>query len=126
MTRRGWVLFGALSVIWGVPYLLIKIAVADVDPVIVAFGRTFVAALLLLPIALYRRALMPVFRRWKWLLRLHRRRDQRTVVAARARRDHAEQLDRRAAARRRADDRRDHPGRPPGTTGSTLAASSDW
>ena len=27
MTRRGWVLFGALSLIWGVPYLLIKIAV---------------------------------------------------------------------------------------------------
>ena len=68
MTRRGWVLFGALSVIWGVPYLLIKIAVTDVDPVFVAFGRTLVAALLLLPIALYRRALMPVFRRWKWLL----------------------------------------------------------
>jgi drug/metabolite transporter (DMT)-like permease len=68
MTRRGWVLFGALSVIWGVPYLLIKIAVTDVDPVFVAFGRTLIAALLLLPIALYRRALMPVFRRWKWLL----------------------------------------------------------
>ena len=57
MTRRGWVLFGALSVIWGIPYLLIKIAVADVDPLIVAFGRTLIAALLLLPIALYRRAL---------------------------------------------------------------------
>ena len=55
MTRRGWVLFGALSVIWGVPYLLIKIAVTDVDPLIVAFGRTLIAALLLLPIALYRR-----------------------------------------------------------------------
>ena len=68
MTRRGWVLFGALSVIWGVPYLLIKIAVTDVDPLIVAFGRTLIAALLLLPIALYRRALMPVFRRWKMLL----------------------------------------------------------
>lgn len=68
MTRRGWLLFGALSVIWGIPYLLIKIAVTDVDPLIVAFGRTLLAALLLLPIALYRRALMPVFRRWKWLL----------------------------------------------------------
>jgi drug/metabolite transporter (DMT)-like permease len=68
MTRRGWLLFGTLSVIWGVPYLLIKIAVADVDPLIVAFGRTVLAALLLLPIALYRRALVPVFRRWKWLL----------------------------------------------------------
>jgi drug/metabolite transporter (DMT)-like permease len=68
MTRRGWALFAALSVIWGIPYLLIKIAVTDVDPLIVAFGRTTLAALLLLPIALYRRALMPVIRRWKWLL----------------------------------------------------------
>ena len=68
MTRRGWVLFGALSLIWGIPYLLIKIAVADVDPLIVAFGRTLLAAVLLLPIALYQRALIPVFRRWKLLL----------------------------------------------------------
>jgi len=68
MTRRGWVLFGALSLIWGIPYLLIKIAVADVDPLIVAFGRTLVAAVLLLPTALYQRALIPVFRRWKLLL----------------------------------------------------------
>lgn len=68
MTRRGWALFGALSVIWGIPYLLIKIAVTDVDPLVVAFGRTFIGALLLLPFAVYRRALMPVIRRWKWLL----------------------------------------------------------
>jgi drug/metabolite transporter (DMT)-like permease len=69
MTRRGWVLFGAMSLIWGVPYLLIKIAVnADIDPVVIAFGRTLIGAVLLLPIALYRRALAPVFRRWKVLL----------------------------------------------------------
>ncbi len=68
MSRRGWALFAALSMIWGIPYLLIKIAVTDVDPLIVAFGRTFIASALLLPIAAYRRALMPVIRRWKWLL----------------------------------------------------------
>lgn len=68
MTRRGWLLFIAMSLIWGVPYLLIKIAVTDVDPLVVAFGRTLIGALLLLPIALYRRALGPVFRRWKVLL----------------------------------------------------------
>jgi drug/metabolite transporter (DMT)-like permease len=68
MTRRGWLLFGILGVIWGVPYLLIKIAVRDLDPAVVAFGRTFLGALLLLPIALRRRALGPVLRRWRWLL----------------------------------------------------------
>lgn len=68
MTRRGWLLFGVLGVIWGVPYLLIKIAVRDLDPAVVAFGRTFLAALLLLPVALRRRDLGPVLRRWRWLL----------------------------------------------------------
>lgn len=68
MTRRGWLLFAALSLIWGVPYLLIKVAVTDVDPLVVAFGRTLIGALILLPVALYRRALVPVFRRWKVLL----------------------------------------------------------
>ena len=68
MTRRGWLLFTAMSLIWGIPYLLIKIAVADVDPLAVALGRTLIGALVLLPIALHRRVLGPVFRRWKVLL----------------------------------------------------------
>lgn len=61
-------LFVALSLIWGVPYLLIRIAVVDFDPVVVAFGRTLIGALVLLPIALYRRAITPVLRHWKILL----------------------------------------------------------
>ena len=126
MTRRGWVLFGALSVIWGIPYLLIKIAVTDVDPLIVAFGRTLIAALLLLPIALYRRALIPVFRRWKlllvytvveisgpWLLLGHAETDP-------------EQFDGGTAAGRGADDRRDHPDRDRPRPVRLAAASSGW
>jgi drug/metabolite transporter (DMT)-like permease len=62
------VLFAALSVLWGIPYLMIRVAVEVFDPVVVAFGRTFLGALLLLPIALYRRELAPVFRRWRSLL----------------------------------------------------------
>lgn len=68
MTRRGWVLFLALSVIWGVPYLMIRVAVEDIDPLVVAFGRTLIGAVLLAPIAVYRKELAPAFRRWKWLL----------------------------------------------------------
>jgi drug/metabolite transporter (DMT)-like permease len=68
MSRRGWVLFAALSLMWGVPYLLIRVAVADLDPLIVAFGRTFLGALLLLPLALRRSALVPALRHWKLLL----------------------------------------------------------
>ena len=32
MTRRGWALFAAMAVIWGIPYLLIKIAVGELTP----------------------------------------------------------------------------------------------
>lgn len=67
MTRRAWVLFVGLSLCWGVPYLFIKIAVQDVDPLIVAFGRTLLGGLLLLPLALHRDALRPLLRHWKVL-----------------------------------------------------------
>lgn len=68
MTRRGWWLFLALGVIWGIPYLLIRIAVASIDPLVVAFGRTLIGALILLPIALHRDALAPVLRRWRIMI----------------------------------------------------------
>ena len=68
MSPRGWALFVALSIIWGTPYLLIRIAVESVDPMIIAFGRTLIGALLLLPVAVHRKALAPAFRRWPALL----------------------------------------------------------
>src|ERR1700760_4702932 len=60
MTWRVWVAFGALSVIWGVPYFFIRIAVQDVPPLLVAWGRITLAALILLPVAWRRGALTPV------------------------------------------------------------------
>jgi drug/metabolite transporter (DMT)-like permease len=50
MTRRGLALFGAMCVIWGIPYLLIRIAVRDLSPATLVLARTSIAALLLLPI----------------------------------------------------------------------------
>jgi hypothetical protein len=38
VSRRGWLLFIAMCVIWGIPYLLIKVAVADLHPT--AQGRS--------------------------------------------------------------------------------------
>ena len=57
-----------MGVIWGVPYLLIKVAVADLDPPVVVFGRTAMAALVLVPIAAHQRVLRPVLRRWRPVL----------------------------------------------------------
>ena len=52
MTRRGWVLFAIMSVVWGIPYLLIKVAVEEVPAPVLVFGRTAIGAVLLLPLAL--------------------------------------------------------------------------
>jgi drug/metabolite transporter (DMT)-like permease len=40
-------LFIALSVCWGIPYLFIRVAVADLDPLIVALAGTAIGGLLL-------------------------------------------------------------------------------
>jgi drug/metabolite transporter (DMT)-like permease len=68
MTRRGLILFAALGVVWGIPYLFIKIAVVELSPEFLVLARCVLAAALLLPIAAQRRALTPVIRRWKPLL----------------------------------------------------------
>jgi drug/metabolite transporter (DMT)-like permease len=58
MSPRAWLLFVLSSVIWGVPYLFIKIAVNDgVPPAFVAWSRVALAAVLLLPWAWSRGAL---------------------------------------------------------------------
>jgi drug/metabolite transporter (DMT)-like permease len=68
MSKRGWILFLALGVLWGMPYLLIRIAVESIDPLVVAGTRTLIGALLLVPIAVHRKALLPAFRKWRALL----------------------------------------------------------
>ncbi len=68
MTRRGWLLFVTLGILWGIPYLFIRVAVWDFDPVVVAFGRTAIGGLLLLPLAIRSRALRPLLPYWKILL----------------------------------------------------------
>jgi drug/metabolite transporter (DMT)-like permease len=68
MTRRGWALFAAMAIIWGIPYLLIKIAVGELTPVTLVFLRTSVGAILLLPIAAARGGLRPLLSYWRWVL----------------------------------------------------------
>ena len=65
MTRRGWLLFIALSVIWGIPYLLIKVAVRDLTPASLVFLRTALGAALLFPLALARGNLRALLPRWR-------------------------------------------------------------
>jgi drug/metabolite transporter (DMT)-like permease len=68
VTARGRLLFATMAVVWGVPYLFIKVAVEDFSPAAVVFGRTALAAMLLVPIAAARGMLRPLLPRWRWLL----------------------------------------------------------
>lgn len=67
-TRRGWLLFGAMALLWGVPYLLISIAVETYSPPAVVAGRTLIAAVLLLPFAIRSGALRDAWKVWPWVL----------------------------------------------------------
>jgi len=68
VTRRGIVLFGLMSVIWGIPYLFIRVAVAEITPAMLVLARTTLAAVILLPIALARVDLRPILARWHWVV----------------------------------------------------------
>jgi len=67
-SKRGWLLFGAMALLWGVPYLFISIAVESISPPAIVAGRTLIAALLLLPFAIRSGALRAALKHWPWIL----------------------------------------------------------
>lgn len=64
MSRKGWLLFIAMSVVWGIPYLFIKVAVRELDPIVVVFARVGIAAAVLLPVAIQRGVLRKLRKHW--------------------------------------------------------------
>ncbi len=68
MSRRGWVLFAAMSVIWGTPYLLIKIAVGGVPVSVLVLARVVIGVAVLLPVALRRGQITALRRVWPWVV----------------------------------------------------------
>src|SRR2546427_2121519 len=57
-----------MCVIWGIPYLMIRVAVRELAPVTLVFLRTGLAAALLVPLAARRAELRPLLGRWRPLL----------------------------------------------------------
>jgi len=68
MSRRALVLFTVMCVIWGIPYLLIKVAVSGMTPASLVFLRTGIGAVLLVPVAVARGEVRPVLRAWRWVV----------------------------------------------------------
>jgi len=57
-----------MAAIWGIPYLLIKIAVGELTPASLVLLRTAIGAAILLPVAAARGWLAPLFPYWRWVL----------------------------------------------------------
>ena len=68
MSRRGLLMFGSLCIIWGIPYLLIRVAVKELSPGFLVFARTAVGAALLLPLAARQGQLRALLPRWRPIL----------------------------------------------------------
>jgi drug/metabolite transporter (DMT)-like permease len=65
VSARAWTAFGIVSVLWGIPYLLIKVAVDDgVEPAFLAWARCLVGAAVLVPYAWRIGALRGLDLRW--------------------------------------------------------------
>jgi len=68
MTRRSWILFGLTGLLWGIPYLFIKVAVQDFSPPVIVCGRTIIGAAILIPLAMREKSLMAALRGIKYVI----------------------------------------------------------
>ena len=69
MKRSSWINFGLAGLLWGVPYLLIRVAVApgQFTPAFVVFSRVAIGAALLIPYAMRRGTFKPALKQIKWI-----------------------------------------------------------
>jgi drug/metabolite transporter (DMT)-like permease len=68
LSARGWAAFAAVSILWGIPYLFIKVAVEDgVSPAFLSWARVVIAAVLLLALAARAGTLGSLAGRWRWI-----------------------------------------------------------
>ena len=56
-----------MAVLWGVPYLLIRVAVRQLDPGVLVLARTAPASLLLLPVVLHQKSWPALVKNIKWI-----------------------------------------------------------
>ena len=68
MSRRALFHFAVSGLFWGIPYLLMKVAVRDIEPAVIVCGRVLIGAAILIPIAMHQRVLMDAIRGWRYVL----------------------------------------------------------
>jgi drug/metabolite transporter (DMT)-like permease len=70
MSRKSALIFALVGVLWGIPYLFIKVAVDEENgyaPAIVVFGRVLIGAAILIPLAIKDRSIFGAFRGIKYV-----------------------------------------------------------
>jgi len=68
MSRRHWFLFITVGLLWGMPYLLLKVSVEELSVPVIVCSRTFIGALVLVPIALRQKTLLPALKKYHYVL----------------------------------------------------------
>jgi drug/metabolite transporter (DMT)-like permease len=68
VSARGLFLFLTAGVIWGTPYFFIALALEGFSTPSIVWIRVTIGTLVLLPIAIHRRALRPALKAWPWVL----------------------------------------------------------
>ena len=68
MSRRAYFHFAVSGLFWGIPYLLMKVAVRDLEPAVIVCGRVLIGAAILIPIAIHQKVLMDAIRGWRYVL----------------------------------------------------------
>ena len=67
MSRRNWLLFVTVGLMWGIPYLFIRIAVREFSPASVVFARVVIGAAILVPISIKQGTFKSAFKGIKWI-----------------------------------------------------------
>ena len=68
MSRKGWILFTLVGLLWGVPYLFMKVAVEELSTPMIVFTRLMIGAALLVPLALREGSLKSALKYWRYIL----------------------------------------------------------
>lgn len=67
MSRKGWGLFALVGVLWGVPYMFMKIAVEELAVPVIVFSRLLIGALVLIPLAFHQKTITAALEYWPYI-----------------------------------------------------------
>ncbi|MEY3102979.1 MAG: hypothetical protein RL256_1, partial [Actinomycetota bacterium] len=68
MSRKGWLLFSLVGLLWGIPYLFMKVAVEELSTPMIVFSRLLIGAALLIPLAMREGSLRKALPYWRYIL----------------------------------------------------------